>query len=174
MLMFPDAKQIARDRVAKLGDALVLYDEPLALKAYGWVFAYESREYLESYDEVFALVGNAPFLVLRADGRVLELGSHMSVDTYLLNYELTGDPLSTPEPQLYVTDWMAGMNGVGAMKLLHDALGMEVRDAKIHVQACIAKIPIKLKCANLNQAYKMQERLAGFGFITRFAPNWVI
>ncbi len=174
MLNLCDALTVARTHVARMSDMVAVVDEPIACKAYGWVFTYDSREFVETQDADFRLVGQAPFLVLRKCGTVLDLSSLEDVDTYLLNYELTGDPLSKPEPMLYVLDWMAGMNGVGAAKLLHDVLGVDVKEAKRLVKACIAKLPVKLTCKDLDQAYRLQEHLAGFGFISRFAPSFDI
>ena len=171
MLSLCEAISIARAHVARKGDLIALIDEPVAFKAYGWVFAYDSQEFLAAGDETARLVGQAPFLVLRQGGDVLELSSLEPVDTYLMNYELTGDPLSKPEPRLYVFDWMLGMNGVGAVKLLHDVLGLEIKESRAIVKACIDKFPIKLTCKDLDQAYRLQENLAGFGFVSRFAPN---
>ncbi|MBT5231023.1 MAG: hypothetical protein HOM11_12190 [Methylococcales bacterium] len=36
-----------------------------------WVIAYNAKTYLETKDDAFALLGNAPFVVMKATGKVV-------------------------------------------------------------------------------------------------------
>ena len=45
-------------------DELIIVDS--LDKEYGWIFFYDSRQYLESHDMQYAIAGNAPVAVARA------------------------------------------------------------------------------------------------------------
>jgi hypothetical protein len=62
--------------------------EPLQIiefqeKEQGWVFFYESRNYLETQDISVMLVGNSPLLVLRADGTLHLVSTSKPLDQAL-------------------------------------------------------------------------------------------
>ncbi len=65
----------------------VLLDEETIEKDWGWVFFYQSREYLEGGDELSALAGNAPYIVNRHDGSLHETGTAQPVEYYIEAYE---------------------------------------------------------------------------------------
>ncbi|WP_422376467.1 YrhB domain-containing protein [Roseibium sp.] len=71
-----------------------LYQAPIAEGKYGWVFAYQSVDYLKSGHFSDMLAGNAPLLVERTSGKLIELGTAYSVETYVENLEKRGDPNS--------------------------------------------------------------------------------
>lgn len=54
---------------------------------YGWVFFYQSVAFVRTGDFGDLLLGNAPFVVRKADGRVIVLGTAHSTDWYLKEYE---------------------------------------------------------------------------------------
>jgi immunity protein 35 of polymorphic toxin system len=56
------------------GDRLVVVDDETIEKPYGWVFFYQSGRFLETGELGFALAGNGPVVVLRADGSLHHLG----------------------------------------------------------------------------------------------------
>ena len=60
---------------------------------FGWVFFWQSQAYLETGDETTVLVGNAPLLIARADGRLHETGTARPIETYIENFKRSGDPL---------------------------------------------------------------------------------
>ena len=49
----------------------------------GWVYFYNSTEYLLGGSERSALFGNSPFIVDANDGAILELGTYSSVNASL-------------------------------------------------------------------------------------------
>lgn len=53
---------------------------------FGFVFFYTSREYLETGDEATGLVGNAPFVVEKDDGKVVTLSSACPLEESISNY----------------------------------------------------------------------------------------
>jgi Immunity protein 35 len=56
-------------------------------KPFGWIFFYQSTEYVESNDFRKMLAGNAPFVVDIKDGALEVFGTAHSIDTYIEQYE---------------------------------------------------------------------------------------
>lgn len=68
------------------GISLKLSDKILE-KDYGWVFFYQSRDFLELGLADRALAGNSPFIVSREDGSIHETGTALPIEAYLLEFE---------------------------------------------------------------------------------------
>ncbi|KRR17402.1 hypothetical protein CQ14_31425 [Bradyrhizobium lablabi] len=68
-ILFPDAKVLAEREVdaiaAAVGDDFVVIHDETVETAEGWVFFYNSREFVETGDFRDALAGNGPILVDR-------------------------------------------------------------------------------------------------------------
>lgn len=73
-------------------DRLVVLDDATVEKSYGWVFFYESEMFLKTGELSHMLVGNAPILILKEDGRIITLGTAFPIATYLERYEQSGSP----------------------------------------------------------------------------------
>ena len=52
-------------------------------KPYGWIFFYNTKEFLETGNYLFHLAGNAPILVLRNNGMVIKTSTHEPLDDFL-------------------------------------------------------------------------------------------
>lgn len=59
-------------------------------KDYGWIFTYQSKQYLESGDILDALMGNHPCLVAKKDGSVWPLGAGAPREMHLAEFEKHG------------------------------------------------------------------------------------
>jgi hypothetical protein len=66
---------------------LVLQPEHTIERAFGWVFFYDSKEFVDSADIRYALVGNAPLIVDRADGSIHVTGTAEPIQFYIKKYE---------------------------------------------------------------------------------------
>ncbi len=53
---------------------------------FGWVYLYNSKEYVESGDFNVSLVGNAPVIVDRVDGRLYGTGTSKPTEHYLNDF----------------------------------------------------------------------------------------
>ena len=71
---------------------LVIRDELTITEDFGWVFFYQSKEYLETGDPLNSLLGNAPLIVSRSDGTLHETGTAESIEFYVENFKRSGDP----------------------------------------------------------------------------------
>ena len=70
---------------------LGLVEEATIEGDFGWVFFYATRAYLETGDDRYALVGNAPILVSRRDGSLHETGTAHPIEFFIENFERTGN-----------------------------------------------------------------------------------
>jgi len=77
---------------------LVILDEATIERAFGWVFFYQTREYVETEDIETILVGNAPYIINRNDGSLHETGTAYPIEHYIEMYERTGSPHGCADP----------------------------------------------------------------------------
>ncbi len=98
-------KEEARRRVAarecyktRDGDEIIIIDELTIEKPWGWVFIYNSRKAWETQDPKYGLSGNGPYLVERETGKLMQAGTSFGLETYISNYEQTGDPNANRPP----------------------------------------------------------------------------
>jgi hypothetical protein len=59
---------------------------------FGWVFHYNTARQIETGDVLDGMVGNAPLIVDRHSGQLLETGTARETDYYVNNYIRNGDP----------------------------------------------------------------------------------
>jgi immunity protein 35 of polymorphic toxin system len=70
------------------GEPPVVVDAPATVeRPYGWIFRYDTATALETGDPDESLLGAAPLLVLREDGRIVRFSSAYSIDTASKAYE---------------------------------------------------------------------------------------
>lgn len=84
------ATETARAHLKQIGrpdEELALLEDHTLERAFGWVFYYQSRQFLETGDYAHALGGNAPFIVDRRDGSVHLTGTGRPIEYYLQRYE---------------------------------------------------------------------------------------
>jgi hypothetical protein len=66
---------------------LAIIDNETIEKEYGWVFFYQTKEYLKTGSIVDALVGNAPYIVNKYTGELEETGTANPIEYYIEKYE---------------------------------------------------------------------------------------
>ncbi|WP_444893706.1 YrhB domain-containing protein [Microbulbifer sp. TRSA001] len=67
-------------------DCVVLAEETIE-KAWGWVFFYQSKTYVETGDFRNMLAGNAPIIVNRDTGQLSYAGTAHDIECYIKEYE---------------------------------------------------------------------------------------
>jgi len=86
-----EARQIAHDHVKAtevgVGLELVLLDRHTMERNFGWVFFYDSKLHVETGDFQYAVAGNAPIVVTKADGALHVTGTAHPVEHYLKEFE---------------------------------------------------------------------------------------
>src|SRR3569833_1250647 len=94
MVSFNKARELAEAwvRVIMNGEAELIRQATLS-KPYGWVFFYQSSEFVrDSTNTLAALAGNAPIVVDRINGEIRVLGTARPVEWYLSEYERSLPP----------------------------------------------------------------------------------
>jgi hypothetical protein len=82
------------------GNARIVLEATIA-KPYGWIFFYESKEFLDGGAISVALAGNAPIVVNRDTHELRVTGTAMPLEHYLRQYEQSLAPPSLQvAPQL--------------------------------------------------------------------------
>jgi hypothetical protein len=82
------------------GNARIVREATIA-KPYGWIFFYESKEYLDGGAISAALAGNAPIIVNRHTYELRVTGTAKPLEHYLVRYEQSLPPASLQvAPQL--------------------------------------------------------------------------
>ena len=69
------------------GYTLVLLDDQTIERNFGWVFFYQSREFLDTGDYSLQLAGNCPLIVDRRDGAMHVAGTAQPIEYYIEEYE---------------------------------------------------------------------------------------
>lgn len=90
MITFEQAKQIANSEIqrhAPVGVSIGIDEEHTIEKSYGWVFFYNSKEYLDGGDMKKALAGNAPIIVLKENGSIKVLGTYKPTEEFIREFE---------------------------------------------------------------------------------------
>ena len=65
---------------------LMILDEHTEEHEFGWVYSYNTREYIVDGDFSYALAGNAPLIVDRSDGQLYATGTAYPLEHYLEEY----------------------------------------------------------------------------------------
>jgi len=87
------AKAIVEKRLNELDSTgtgttrLVILDNQTIEKEWGWVFFYNTEEYAKSGSIMDTLVGNAPYIVNRNTGELIETGTAFDIEDYIKDYE---------------------------------------------------------------------------------------
>ena len=77
----------AHDPYADQAVELAIIDDETIEKEYGWVFFYQTKEYLKTGNIIDALVGNAPYIVNKYTGELIETGTADPIEKYIAEYE---------------------------------------------------------------------------------------
>ncbi|WP_454047821.1 YrhB domain-containing protein [Chryseobacterium sp. Marseille-Q8038] len=104
MLTDKEMLQIAERYLKRLGELggesieVMIRLDDIIKKTYGNIYRYNSKEYLLTGDFNKSLIGNAPFLVEKKDGRVVTFGTAARLEDYIRSYE---NGTMTPSLDLY-------------------------------------------------------------------------
>ena len=86
------ARSIAAEEIRERSGLLRIQDQSTIRLSFGWVFLYQSTEYLDSGVYSTMVSGNAPLLVDRFTGALWVTGTEYRPDVYVESYLATGDP----------------------------------------------------------------------------------
>lgn len=91
MLTKQEMLEVAKLHIKKMDekdgiDTIILEDYTVH-KPYGSIFCYDSKLFQETGDFIYAIAGNAPFLVEKNTGKVITFGTANDVEYYINLYE---------------------------------------------------------------------------------------
>lgn len=75
-----------------VGVELALLEQNTLEEDFGWVFFYQSKDFLESGRVSDKLAGNSPIIVDRRDGTIHTTGTAHPIESYVSNYRRYGSP----------------------------------------------------------------------------------
>ena len=89
MLTRDDAKRLVEARLASDAGSedFVVVESSIIERPFGWIFFYNTREFLETDNFSSALAGNAPYIVNRFTGALVATGTAHPIEHYLSAYE---------------------------------------------------------------------------------------
>ena len=88
MITYDEAKEIAVREITSDGTLdNVIVEESTIEKPYGWVFSFNSKQFVETRDMLYALLGNAPIIVNKYDGSFQFTGPCPSIEENIRAYE---------------------------------------------------------------------------------------
>lgn len=91
MLTDKEILKIAEDYVLEtekeVGIPLIIVPENIIKKSYGNVYSYTSKEAYLTKSGKHNLLGNAPFLVEKKSGKIIEFGTYAPKEHFLEEYE---------------------------------------------------------------------------------------
>ena len=90
MYNLEQAKAIVNAEINKdfdYDDEIIIIEESIREKPYGWIFYYQSKKYLETDSISYALAGNAPIIFEKETGRMVELGTGRPTEEFIELYE---------------------------------------------------------------------------------------
>lgn len=164
MLSIAECRAIADDTLLELFSGAELYNEPIHTGDYGWVFSYQSKQYIQSGDLRDMLVGNSPILVDRSSGDAMVLGSGLPVEAYVENYLACGDPFKFLGRTVELYGWETGARKIEAIKIIRLHTGLGLAKAKQCVDGCLDGKNTILECPSSEEAAALTKDLCVVGF----------
>jgi len=94
MISYSTAFELASNYVVMIGKEMmrdgitpIIMEEATREESFGWVFFYQSKQFLETGDFMKALGGNAPIIIDKFSGQLTVTGTVHSIDYYTGAYE---------------------------------------------------------------------------------------
>jgi hypothetical protein len=130
----------------------------------GWIFNYQSAEFLETGDISKALAGNIAMFVTRADGEIFLLSQHRLLIESMAAYRACGDPNATFVPEVELLGWKEGANAVAAIEGIRRHCPVGLAEAKSIIERCLGGERCVLKTPDVERAKSMVTMLDSAGF----------
>jgi len=150
---------------------LVLLEDQAQEFEFGWVFFYNSKEYVETRDFHHALAGNAPLIVERVSGRILSTGTAEPVDAYIGAYRRTGDPHARPSSIVRITGYRAGANTVAAIQALRRHATKGLTAAKHDIERVLDGAIVEVDTGSVETAGRLVGEFDACGFNSSHERN---
>ncbi|WP_239375158.1 YrhB domain-containing protein [Snodgrassella gandavensis] len=84
MLTYNEALDLAKNYIAKMDSSFeITYVERFSE---GWYFCYQSRQYLDTGNTSYLLAGNAPVIIDKDSGAIIDTGTAYPIEKYIKEY----------------------------------------------------------------------------------------
>lgn len=175
MISREEARALAESDLTEQGlnadDAVDILDDATIERPWGWVFFYQTREFIETGDPLRGLLGNAPLIVERHSGRVIPTGTAHSIEFYVENFEATGDPHLCPGRELELYSARPDADRLAAARLLSQRCAAAVGTTKRGVDGVVQGTAFRIAAKSPSEARKIRTDLAALGFDVRQLPE---
>lgn len=163
------ARELVRQKLDAMpgGKGFRILDASVSELREGWVFNYQSAEFLETGNISKALAGNIPMFVTRADGEIFLLSQHRLLIESMAAYRACGDPNATFIPEVELLGWNEGANAVAAIQGIRRHCPVGLAEAKSVIDRCLGGERCVLKTPDVEQAKLMVTTLDSAGFASR-------
>ena len=80
-------RELGQNLDSQENSGVAVLEEETIEHEWGWVFFYQSKEYIKTRDFRDALAGNAPYIVNRNNGQIKATGTAHPIEHYIQEYE---------------------------------------------------------------------------------------
>lgn len=84
MITFLEAKEIVQNYI---GQEMAIMEEGIIEKPYGWYFSYQSKEYVDTRNELYLVLGIAGLMFRKENGKICLFGTDRSFEENVQAYE---------------------------------------------------------------------------------------
>ena len=175
MVDLETARNIAADFLQKQNSnstiELELIENPILSGDYGWVFGYNSAEYLRTKSLSSALAGNAPILVEKETGNVVTTGTARPLESYIDSYIEFGDPNVVAGTRIALLSVSQAISQpITIVKTIRDHCKMGLADAKKVYEDCMQGRVVNLNLTSVETARRTALALQRLGLEVRRLP----
>ena len=130
----------------------------------GWIFFYQSTRFIQTRDRDHFLFGNAPLIVDSRRGSVLVTGTAGPTETYITNFEETGDPHIEAVDYVRIFGCRVGANKVEATKSIRLHTELRLERSKRCINDAIDDISTDIRMRTAESAEILCRRLDELGW----------
>jgi hypothetical protein len=171
MIALQDAAMLARQYVERHLDRadlrLVLQEEYTTEYSFGWIFFYNSQEFVRTGNVAYLVGGNAPLLVERETGRLFVTGTAHPIQTYIDRYLETGDPHGEVSRRVAFDRETSCPNKLPTIQALRDLAPLGIVEAKALVDESLAGKTVIIEAPDAEAAGQLIARLDALGWRAR-------
>jgi len=157
------AEAFLNDRAQSI-EPVVMRDATLEYD-FGWVFFYNSRKYLETKKSEHMLAGNAPLIVEKSSGRIVETGTAEPIETYVEAFRKSGDPHARPGVSVRIYGWTRGATAIDGIQVLRRFSMLRLADAKTQLERVLAGGESTVSARSVDAATDMVNQLSAHNFL---------
>ena len=158
-----EARQLITHHLSRYGE-VELIEEATEEYDFGWVFYYQSKAYLDTGDNNEFLCGNAPCIVDRERGEIIETGTAFPIEDYIKAYRACGDPHGEPTGSVAIFGFSHQKETNKAIRLVHQICQTGLSEAKLIIDGVLGGDRKTIDTRDRDEAAKLERALNDLGF----------